>query len=275
MYRLKYTSEVSEEEFHRRCDHRNWYHSYYFDNGFQVRGDYNIGLDIAEYGFAQDMSGMKVLDIGGGAGWFAHFFEQRGADVTVVDARGYCDFDLYGRYQYPPVESEKPQPDRFDNDGGPIYDSPVSGALWIMKEILGSRIRFRNARAYQICPDLFSGEMFDLVFLGSLLLHLRDPIGALMAARSVCRHEVVAVTPVVLGEPEGYTPHQYLPWTEEDSISWWLPNESCFRHWFLAAGFGNVDLTRTVMLHKDLEHWNHQGRLGNCDQTLRLGRAFV
>jgi protein-L-isoaspartate O-methyltransferase len=47
---------------------------------------------------------MRVLDIGTGAGWFAFYFEQLGAEVVTVDARGYCDFDVYGRPGYPPIE---------------------------------------------------------------------------------------------------------------------------------------------------------------------------
>ena len=42
------------------------------------------------------MTTMSVLDIGTGSGWFATYFEQRGAQVTTIDARGYSDFDVYG-----------------------------------------------------------------------------------------------------------------------------------------------------------------------------------
>src|SRR4030095_2494922 len=102
--------------------------------------------------------------------------------------------------------------------GEPIYFSSVSPGFWTMKDILGSRVRFRNARVYDIGPALFS-EKFDLVFLGAILCHLRDPIGALMAARSVCRHRVMASTPVVLGETESdVLPRQYLPYTNVDRI---------------------------------------------------------
>lgn len=274
-YRLPFPSAISREEFQSATKQLEWwYHSYYFDNGFEVQGDYDIGADVAGYGFPDSMKSMNVLDIGTGAGWFAHYFESKGASVWTVDARGYNDFDYYGRYDYPPIASSR-EPDRTDEDNRPIYYSPVSKAFWVMKDLLGSKIRFRNARVYDVSPELFDGQQFDLVFLGAILCHLRDPIGALMAARSVCRGRVIASTPVVIGEPEADTlPRQYLPYTDVDKISWWLPNEACFRHWFLAAGFVEADISRQVQLRCDIPRYEGDRAL-NGDQLLRVGHARI
>ena len=274
--RLHYSGSVSAREFEARCRALSWwYHSYYFDNGLSVRGDYDIGADVADYGFPESMKGLRVLDIGTGAGWFAFYFEQLGAEVVTVDARGYCDFDVYGRPDYPSIEEEKRPPDRLGEDGAPIYFSPVSRGFWIMKDILQSPVQYVNSRVYDIGPELFNGRKFDLVFLGAILCHLRDPIGALMAARRVCAHRVIASAPVVLGEAEKDTlPRQYLPYTNADKISWWLPNEACFKHWFLAAGFTSVDVSKQALLRADLCHYEG-GRQANGDQIIRIGSAFV
>jgi len=272
-FRFRFTGQLTQAEFQRRCaevDH--WYHSFYFENGYEVRGDYNIGADIAKYGFPRSMHGMRVLDVGTGAGWFAFYFEQLGAEVVTVDARGYEDFDVYGRFEYPPVNRP---PDRLDRDGTPVYYSPVSKGFWVMKDMLGSHVQFRNARAYDIAPETFGGMKFDLVFLGAILCHLRDPIGALMAARRVCKHMVIASTPVVIGESKAETlPLQYLPYTDLDKISWWLPNKACFRHWFLAAGFAAVDISSEVTLRCDVPRFDN-GRQVNGDQILRVAKAYV
>jgi len=277
MHVLRYTGTSNKEEFERRVGELPfWYHSYYFDNQLQVRGDYHIGADIEDYGFPPDMEGMKILDIGSGAGWFSTYFEQQGAIVTATDARGYCDFDRYGYHQYTdPSDEGRNEPDRIDEDGNPVYHSPVSAGFWIMMDLLGSKIRFRNARAYDISPALFGGETFDLVFMGALLCHLRDPIGALMAARSVCTGRIIATTPVIQGEPAKKTPpRQYLPYTEIDQITWWLPNEACFRHWFLAAGFRDVNVERRLTMRCDVERF-HNKRSVNASQVLGLGTATV
>lgn len=271
--RLRYTGSLTRDEFDARCSEDDfWYHSYYFDNGFEIRGDYDIGADVDSYGFPEDLAGLKVLDIGSGAGWFSHYFEQCGAEVTAIDARGYEEFDVYGRPDYPPVER---RPDRTDEQGRPVHHSPVNKPFWTMKEILGSSIRFLNGRVYDV-PNLVGQERFDLVFLGALLCHLRDPVGALMAARRVCRGTVIASTPVVIGEPMAEVdPRQYLPYTSSDKISWWLPNESCFRHWFLAAGFREADPGPEVTLRGDKPRLSPEGHLYNGDQRIRVGRASV
>ncbi len=60
MYRLKFTGDCDEATFKAVCaKHDFWYHSYYFDNGFKLRGDYNIGENVKEYGFPDDMIGVN------------------------------------------------------------------------------------------------------------------------------------------------------------------------------------------------------------------------
>jgi hypothetical protein len=180
-----------------------------------------------------------------------------------------------GRYTYPSVESEKPNPDRIGPDGEPIYDSPVSGGFWIMRELLKSKVRFANARIYHVCPELFGGQVFDLVFVGTLLVHLRDPIGALMAARSVCADWLIASSPVV-GQNDGNPGAYMLLVTDGDDLTWWYPNKVCYRAWFLAAGFKSVNVSRsaTLTVDKPVPHPDlHVDR--NITQVLRIADARV
>jgi hypothetical protein len=108
--------------------------------------------------------------------------------------------------------------------------------------------------------------------MGALLIHLRDPIGALMAARSVCRGELIAST--ILIDDEHPWPIQIMPYTHIDRISWFTPNSCGYRHWFLAAGFGSVDISRTTQLRTDRPNLEGSRRV-NTDQVLRIGRARV
>jgi tRNA (mo5U34)-methyltransferase len=277
-YRLRFTnvSTCAHAEFMRRCgDHDFWYHSFYFDNGYEQRGDYDIGRDVADYNFPEDMTGMEVLDVGTGSGWFATYFEQRGAKVTTVDARGYCDFDVFGRSAYPDVTTEKPSPDRILPDGRVIYYSPVSRGFWVMKDILGLKAEYVNARIYDICPELFDGRKFDLVFVGSVLMHLRDPIGALMAVRSVCRSRLIANSLRLPDRDGERTPYMLLVSSDEDKITWWVPNKACLMQWFRAAGFSKIDAERTVNLTVDKPFVDASGRSSAANQTLHLVDAQV
>jgi len=46
----------------------------------------------------------------------------------------------------------------------------------LAREALGSSVRRRDMSIYELNPEVV-GE-FDSVYVGSLLMHLRDPIGA-------------------------------------------------------------------------------------------------
>lgn len=254
-FKLRYTGRADRAEFEGLCSEcPYWYHSFYFDNGFVQPGDYDIGCDIESYGFPRDMSGMSVLDVGTGSGWFALYFEQLGASVTTLDVRGSCDHDVFGRPGYPDVSTEKAAPDRVLPDGRKIYYSYASQGFWIMKDLLGLRAEFTNAKVYDICPELFGGKTFDLVFVGSLLMHLRDPIGALMAARSVSKGRIIATSwdltdsfrdPSTKGQPLMKLRTAVAP------VYWWEPNRECLVEWFRGAGFTNVDVDRTITVTAD------------------------
>jgi 2-polyprenyl-3-methyl-5-hydroxy-6-metoxy-1,4-benzoquinol methylase len=274
--KLKFTGAMEMAEFQARCaENSYWYHSYYFDNGFIQRGDYDIGQDVADYGFPQSMVGMSVLDIGTGSGWFATYFEQLGADVTVTDARGYCDFDIFGRDCYPSVSSEKVTPDRVLPEEKCVYYSPVSKGFWIMKDILGLKATYVNARIYEICPEMFGGKKFDLVFMGSLLMHLRDPIGALMAAHSVCEHQLIATTYLLEDPFEKGAPLMKMRENAGDGISWWIPNRACLIQWLKAAGFLRFDIERSVKLTVDKPFKDAAGTSSAVNQVQQLVHAYV
>jgi len=271
---LRFTGTCGEAEFNRRCaEHDFWYHSFHFDNGFVRPGDYHIGPDVADYRFPGDLAGKSVLDIGTGSGWFAAYFEQRGAEVTTVDARGYCDFDQFGRDRYPAVSTEKPRPDRVGPHGEPVYYSPVSKGFWIMKDLLGLKATYVNARVYEVCPELFGGRAFDLVFMGSVLMHLRDPVGALMAAHSVCRGALIATSYVLPDDPGMPEPVMRMNERAADGISWWVPNRRCLEQWCKAAGFEHVDLDHQVNLTAEQVFVDAAGASSGVSQTQQLIHA--
>lgn len=274
MFRLRFTGTCDETEFKAKCaEHDFWYHSFYFDNGFVQRGDYNIGLDIDGYRLPEDMTGMSVLDVGTGSGWFATYFEQRGANVTTIDVRGVSDLDMFGRPGYPDITDEKPVPDFVLSDGRPMYYSQMSRGFWIMKDILGLKAAYLNARIYDLSPQLFDGKKFDLVFVGSVLMHLRDPIGALMAVRSVAQREVIATSLGWHLPDNGHDLNMTLVSPYSDRVSWWIPNKSCLVAWFRGAGFRLVDADHLVHLTIDKPYLAEEGLSTATTQTHLLVHA--
>jgi tRNA (mo5U34)-methyltransferase len=96
--------------------------------------------------------------------------------------------------------------------------------------------------------DLDPAEVgtFDYVYLGSLLLHLRDPVRALERTRLVCRGELLVVDTLDLHllpfrRPLAVLDGRGRPW-------WWKPNMAGLVRMIEAAGFEIVGRPRRVNL---------------------------
>src|SRR5204863_4480720 len=116
-----------------------------------------------------------------------------------------------------------------------------SGAgVRIARELLGSSVRLEQVSVYDLDPG--SLGTFDLVVCGSLLLHLRDPLRALVAIRSVSGGYFLSTNQVELTLS---LLHPRRPLFRLDGTSgvtqWWLANRAGNRQLHRAAGFEVVE----------------------------------
>src|SRR5207237_9584538 len=97
----------------------------------------------------------------------------------------------------------------------------------VAREALGSKVERVEVSVYDLTPT--SLGRFDFAFVGSLLLHLRDPVSALRAIRGVLRGELLSADQIALGlsllQPR--TPAANLAGTE--APHWWTPNLAAHR----------------------------------------------
>jgi hypothetical protein len=92
---------------------------------------------------------------------------------------------------------------------------------------------------HELGPDLGA---FDLVFCADVLVHLKDPIGALERIHSVTRGSAVICNPV---ERIGVRDRRPLARLDGiDQFRWWITNLSGLARMVRAAGFGRVELGR-------------------------------
>jgi hypothetical protein len=78
---------------------------------------------------------------------------------------------------------------------------------------------------------------FDFVYVGSLLLHLRDPVGALMRVREVCRGELLLVDAYDPGLGR-LSPRRPVASLDGDGRPWWWhPNLAGLVRMVESAGF--------------------------------------
>jgi SAM-dependent methyltransferase len=248
---LNFTGDAGPLRFWRETRrHDLWYHSFYFDNGYRVRGAYDLGRDIGAYPFPP-LAGLRVLDVGPASGWFSFWFEQHGAEVTALDVAARADLDFYAKR--------------------PSFGDLPGASFETMRRLLNSNVRTVHARVYDVQPSL---GIFDLVFMGSVLQHLRDPIGALMALRSVCSGILIATITADPGLDQYAGPLAALPVLGPERFrnhTWWIPNRSAFELWLRASGFASADASRTVTLSAD----RLRRDINNATQLQRVGVATI
>jgi hypothetical protein len=88
---------------------------------------------------------------------------------------------------------------------------------------------------YELSPDRFGS--FDFVFMGALMLHLRDPVAALTAIRSVVAGEFLSTDTISLWTSLSHPGVPAAMLDADGKPRWWTPNLAGYRRMLEAAGF--------------------------------------
>lgn len=135
------------------AEHGRWWHEIEVAPGIVTPGDDSnrMKLPILDaLGFPPDMRGMRALDIGCSDGYFTFEMERRGADVTAID-----------------------------------FVPETYTGFATARKILGSNATYRMDNVYNL--DVEEYGQFDVVLFMGVLYHLRKPLAALDAIRSVMK----------------------------------------------------------------------------------------
>lgn len=223
------TSDQDRAELERRiASNHDWYHTLELAPGVLTPGLVDVRPIVPQVPIPASLEGKRCLDIGTWDGFWAFEMERRGAaEVHAVDVPDPYRWDWPARARI-----------RESYDGGRENLEQIKrngNGFPIAKEILGSSVERHEMAVYEIDPDQLG--RFDFVFVGSLLLHLRDPVGALERIRAVAGGEVV------LNECIEYVLSKLMPQTPmtrldtEDRVWWWQPNLAALRSMIEQAGF--------------------------------------
>ncbi len=205
----------------------SWYHTIDLPHGVVTPGYFDHRPLLGQYHLPARMEGLRVLDVATFDGYWAFEFERRGAaEVVALDIREARELDLPPRARASMSEAELSR--RFGE------------GFAIAREALASKVQPLHCNVYDLSPE--RAGMFDLVHIGDLLLHLRDPVRALTAARSVCRGEVI-VSDVVFPELDrgtGGVPLMQYQGGRGQNI-WWRVGAEALRAMIEDAGFERVE----------------------------------
>lgn len=157
-----------------------WYHTIDFGAVGTTRGFFDHRPVVDRYEFPSSLEGMDCLDVGSADGFFSFELERRGAkSVTAIDIGELGDSDMLPHRRARLTNAER-------------HDTSVARRFEIARRTLGSNVRHTTLNVYDLSPDTIG--QFDFVFCGSLLLHLMNPLAALLAIRSVTKSRAIIET---------------------------------------------------------------------------------
>lgn len=182
----------------------------------------------------RNLSGRRCLDVGTFDGFWAFEMERRGAaEVVAIDILDPEEWD-WPYASAPEVKAE-------------IGRRKASGrGFEIARAALGSGVERLDCSVYDLDPAVHG--RFDLVYLGSLLVHLREPIRALERVRAVCAGTLIVVDGIDLllslafpRRPVATLDGRGRPW-------WWHANQAGLARMVDAAGFELVSPARRLFI---------------------------
>jgi tRNA (mo5U34)-methyltransferase len=207
----------------RVAEVEEWYHTIELAPGVVTPGWFDLRSALDRIPFPSSLAGRRCLDVGTFDGFWAFEMERRGAEEVVA-------VDVLDPYQWDwPVRSS-------EDVIAEVGRRKAGGrGFEIAHEALGSKVRRHALSVYDLDPAELG--VFDFVYVGSLLLHLRDPVRALERVRSVCTGELLAVDAIDLGLTAAF-PRR--PAAGLDGVGrpwWWKPNVAGLVRMVEVAGF--------------------------------------
>ncbi len=203
--------------------HEQWYHSMTLLPGEDTPGWFDTRPALDEIPFPADLRGARCLDIATFDGFWAYTMEQRGADeVLAIDLLDDDSWDW-------PIRAAPEAIRDFSQR------KAAGDGFSLASEVFGSSVERRELSIYDLDPD--DVGMFDFVYLGSLLLHLKNPIGALERVRAVCRGSLLVVDAIDLFWS---VLRPNAPVASLDGVGrpyWWKPNTAALARMVETAGF--------------------------------------
>ncbi len=260
-----FTEEIqllSMDETLRQAKQQLWYHTIDIAPNYSTDGMFDLREVVEDYGFPSDLNGKSVLDIGRSSGFFAFEFERRNAKTVVA--------------------TELPSLTQKNFIGGDITSSLISKWLawdgrsgWQNISSSGKRLDFYLAHKLlnsKVIPvdasvdGVDSLGSFDLVFVGSLLNHVRDIGGALQSIRRATADLCVISNPVLLDNSD--KPVIAFTGSKNPGLTtWFVPNVQALVNLVEAAGFVDVRVQNPALglpyKKKTMPHAIIHARRGN------------
>ena len=239
----------------QRVAELEWYHTLELAPGVITPGWFDLRQIAGQLPMPASLAGRRCLDIGTFDGFWAFEMEKRGAaEVTAVDIIDPAEWDW-------PVGSDETVKTEI------AKRKSAGEGFEVAKAALGSKVTRHLISVYDLDPATLG--QFDFVYLGSLLLHLRDPVRALQQVRGICSGSLLVLDAIDL---ELSLLHPGRPLAELDGLGrpwWWKPTMAGLERMITAGGIEVTEPAKRIFMPVG----THQSTLAFRPQQLLTGRA--
>jgi tRNA (mo5U34)-methyltransferase len=207
----------------------DWFHTIEFPDGTVTAGTFDTRPIVDLVPWPQTLKGARCLDIGTCDGFWAFEMERRGAsEVVAIDVEAHDPRDE--------SHQSRREPPRTPREGMPSAGQRFE----IARAALQSRAQRQVVSVYDLDPAIHG--LFDIVFLGTVLIHLRDPAQALEKIARVCTGDLVLVESVdAVLDRSSSAPAARL---EPAKAQWWRLNRAGLKAMLNLSGFDVVAESR-------------------------------
>ncbi len=190
---------------------QRFYHSFDFPDR-TVSGDWDLRGRFDEYIGQVQVRGRTLLDVGAASGFLSFEAEKRGAHVTSFDA------DSADRWQLGPGEC-------IDY----AYYEAMRNSYSYAHAALRSGARAIYGNVYSMADAV---EPHDIVLIGQILVHLRDPIAAIEQSAKCAKQTII----IAEGMMDTEEPTAIFT-AGRPGYSWWYMSRGIYRQWLVRLGF--------------------------------------
>ena len=231
-----------------------WYHTVELPDGRVFPGAWDLRGHEPEYLGGVDVGGARVLELGPAIGYLTYYMERQGAEVVAFEA----GFDV--SIDFLPVRG------REDDEGRlRVMQETIDrnhDAWWYLHRAYGSSAKFVQGDIYDMPSDLGT---FDITLVGAILLHLREPWGALSEAARRTTHTMIVTEPLQddLQSPESNI-MRFSPSAEHHVTNWWSIYPGAVVSMLERLGFSRTSVT----FHSQRHHLAHDIRADAIEQRM-------
>ena len=196
------------------------------DGGWDLRGRY---LDYIGH---VDLKGKRVLDVGAASGFLSFEAERLGA-TTVVS----FDLDTAQRQHLLPFHDSE-----YVNDHASWCEKQTASfkrwhrSYWLAHRLLRSKVKPRYGDVYRLPADL---GRFDVIVVGAILEHLRDPLAALAEMTSVA-DDLVVINTDFLDTPAPIAAFNGRAARPQSSYIFWTYSIALYDEYMAIMGFKKI-----------------------------------